>query len=278
MHRADNGRFISFFGDLHPSFFGNVVKAMGGAKRGYPVVSRMLAARDATPITGAELIAHCRRDLVATVHAVHRLTPNHRRGGRACARPGARVPAGTVLPAAELRNAGAARRRSRHRQHGAGMEGLAMTGAWTDPEQGLVSVIVLEMGGSSDLCALLKPGEPVVLMGPTGSPTEIHADATVALIGGGLGNAVLFSIGAATARGRLSGDLFRRLQADARPLQGRGDRARRRCHRVVLRRSARLRPDPAAGPQLRRQHRAGDGGIRRRPARRAAVPLPMPTT
>ena len=46
MHRADNGRFISFFGDLHPSFFGNVVKAMGGAKRGYPVVSRALAAQD----------------------------------------------------------------------------------------------------------------------------------------------------------------------------------------------------------------------------------------
>ncbi len=45
MHRADDGRFISFFGDLHPSFFGNVVKAMGGAKRGYPVVSRVLAAR-----------------------------------------------------------------------------------------------------------------------------------------------------------------------------------------------------------------------------------------
>ena len=77
------------------------------------------------------------------------------------------------------------------------MEGLAMTGAWTDPERGLVSVIVLEMGGSSDLCALLKPGEPVVLMGPTGTPTEIHADTTVALVGGGLGNAVLFSIGAA---------------------------------------------------------------------------------
>ena len=37
-----------------------------------------------------------------------------------------------------------------------------------------------------------------VLMGPTGTPTEIHADTTVALVGGGLGNAVLFSIGAAT--------------------------------------------------------------------------------
>jgi hypothetical protein len=77
------------------------------------------------------------------------------------------------------------------------MEGLAMTGAWTDPERGLVSVIVLEMGGSSDICALLKPGEPVVLMGPTGSPTEIAEGTTVALVGGGLGNAVLFSIGAA---------------------------------------------------------------------------------
>jgi hypothetical protein len=78
------------------------------------------------------------------------------------------------------------------------MEGLAMTGAWTDKQRGLVSVIVLEMGGSSDLCAILKPGEPVVLMGPTGMPTEIHANTTVALVGGGLGNAVLFSIGAAT--------------------------------------------------------------------------------
>jgi NAD(P)H-flavin reductase len=77
------------------------------------------------------------------------------------------------------------------------MEGIALTGAWVDRERGLVSTIVLEMGGSSDLCALLKPGEPVVLMGPTGTPTEIVADETVVLVGGGLGNAVLFSIGAA---------------------------------------------------------------------------------
>jgi hypothetical protein len=72
-----------------------------------------------------------------------------------------------------------------------------MTGAWTDKANGLLSVIALEMGGSSDLCAHLRPGEPVVLMGPTGTPTEIHPDTTVALVGGGLGNAVLFSIGAA---------------------------------------------------------------------------------
>ena len=84
------------------------------------------------------------------------------------------------------------------------MEGLALTGAWADTKRGLLSTIVLEMGGSSDLCALLKPGEPVILMGPTGTPTEIHGEETVLLVGGGLGNAVLFSIGAGVARGRLA--------------------------------------------------------------------------
>ena len=43
----------------------------------------------------------------------------------------------------------------------------------------------------------MRPGDKVVLMGPTGVATEIHPNSTVALVGGGLGNAVLFSIGAA---------------------------------------------------------------------------------
>ena len=53
---------------------------------------------------------------------------------------------------------------------------------------------MLEMGVSSRLCATLKPGQKVVVMGPTGTPTEIPENETVLLAGGGLGNAVLFSI------------------------------------------------------------------------------------
>ena len=198
MHKAPDGRFISFFGDLHPSFFGNVVKAMGGAKRGYPVVSRVLAARPASPVSGPGLIARCRNDLTATVHAVHRLTPTivevvvHAPAAARAFSPGQfyRLQNFEVLaPKAETPAFG---------MTALNMEGLAMTGAWTDKARGLVSVIVLEMGGSSDLCAVLKPGEPVVLMGPTGMPTALHPNTTVALAGGGLGNAVLFSIGAAT--------------------------------------------------------------------------------
>jgi NADPH-dependent glutamate synthase beta subunit-like oxidoreductase/NAD(P)H-flavin reductase len=197
MHRAENGRFVSFFGDLHPSFFGNVVKAMGGAKRGYPVVSHALASQNATRVSSADLVARCREQLSPTVHAVHRLTPT-------IVEVVVRAPAQAraFRPGQFFRLQNYELLAPRLSEPGAGntvlaMEGLAMTGAWTDPERGLVSVIVLEMGGSSDICALLKPGEPVVLMGPTGSPTEILPGATVALVGGGLGNAVLFSIGAA---------------------------------------------------------------------------------
>src|SRR5260221_1600298 len=47
MSLAEDGRAVSFFCDLHPSIAGYVVKAMGGAKQGYPVVSHTLARRPA---------------------------------------------------------------------------------------------------------------------------------------------------------------------------------------------------------------------------------------
>jgi NADPH-dependent glutamate synthase beta subunit-like oxidoreductase/NAD(P)H-flavin reductase len=192
MHRAADGRFVSFFGDLHPSFFGNVVKAMGGAKQGYPVVSRVLAARPATHVEPAALLARLAHELRARVHEVNRLTPTI-------------VEVVVEAPRAARSFMPGQFYRLQNFETGAprvdgtvlAMEGLAMTGAWTDPARGLVSVIALEMGGSSDLCAILKPGEDVVLMGPTGAPTETPAGETVALVGGGLGNAVLFSIGRA---------------------------------------------------------------------------------
>jgi NADPH-dependent glutamate synthase beta subunit-like oxidoreductase/NAD(P)H-flavin reductase len=193
LSRRHDGRFVSFLGDLHPSFFGNVVKAMGGAKQGYPVISRVLAdVQPASTISDAEFFARLNGELRASVHAVIRLTPTIVevvvRAPQAARkfRPGQFYRLQNFESLA--RTADATR---------LAMEGLALTGAWVDRERGLVSTIVLEMGGSSDLCALLAPGEPVILMGPTGSPTEIPKDETVVLVGGGLGNAVLFSIGQA---------------------------------------------------------------------------------
>ena len=197
LSRLEDGRFISFFGDLHPSYFGNVVKAMGSAKQGYPVVSRVLAQHPPrSALATAELFAALRRDLLATVHRVERLTPTIVEVVIKAPMAARKFHPGQFYRLQNFETlapvVGTGKERTRLQ-----MEGLALTGAWVDPKQGLVSTIVLEMGGSSDLCALLKPGEPVILMGPTGTPTHIVPNETVILAGGGLGNAVLFSIGQA---------------------------------------------------------------------------------
>ncbi len=188
-----DGRATSFFGDLHPSFFGNVVKAMSSAKLGWPIVDRRLArVAPASALTDAQFYAMLDDRLRARVERVVRLTPTI-------------VEVVVRAPAAAARFAPGQFYRLQNYEALAGvrcgtrfvMEGLALTGAWVDRDAGLVSLIVLEMGGSSNLCADLQPGEPVVLMGPTGSPTEIAGGETVVLAGGGLGNAVLFSIGQA---------------------------------------------------------------------------------
>ena len=183
-----DGKAISFFGDLHPSFSGNVVKAMGSAKRGYPVVSRILA--KSKPATSEDLAECLNSELRATVHEVVRLTPN-------IVEVVVKAPmaARAFQPGQFYRLQNFESLALRTPDTTLAMEGLALTGASVDRERGLLSTIVLEMGGSSDLCALLKPGEPVILMGPTGTPTETPAGETALLVGGGLGNAVLFSIG-----------------------------------------------------------------------------------
>ncbi len=176
---------LSFFGDLHPSYAGNVVKAMASAKQGYPVVDELIRSQRPLPPKDSPQLA-------ATVHSVQRLAPNiievvvHAPQAAQNFKPGQFFRLQNYETFAPKIN-----------DTTLAMEGLAMTGAWVDTKKGLVSTIILEMGGSSDICQLMKSGEPCVLMGPSGSPTEIPENETVLLIGGGLGNAVLFSIGKA---------------------------------------------------------------------------------
>jgi NADPH-dependent glutamate synthase beta subunit-like oxidoreductase/NAD(P)H-flavin reductase len=189
----DDGRAVSFLGDVHPSYAGNVVKAMASAKQGYPVISRMLARNGpASAASTADFFAALDDSLTASVHAVNRLTPT-------IVEVVVRTPAAARAfhPGQFYRLQNFETLAPETNGTRLAMEGLAMTGAWVDAEAGLLGLIVLEMGGSSDICALLEPGEAVVVMGPTGAPTEIPTGETVLLAGGGLGNAVLFAIGRA---------------------------------------------------------------------------------
>ncbi|HEX2572271.1 MAG TPA: pyridine nucleotide-disulfide oxidoreductase [Polyangia bacterium] len=195
------GRTVTYYGDNHPRFAGSVVKAMASAKKGLQAIVDLfapeLAGLDAGGREGREqiwsdLVERVDEALIATVYRVNRLTPT-------IVEVVVRAPF-----AAEKFQPGQFYRLQNYEVDSPvvegtrlSMEGIALTGAWTDPELGLLSLIVLELGGSSRLCAHLKEGQRVVVMGPTGAPTEIPRGETVLLAGGGLGNAVLFSIGRA---------------------------------------------------------------------------------
>jgi NADPH-dependent glutamate synthase beta subunit-like oxidoreductase/NAD(P)H-flavin reductase len=199
-HPSRKEKVISFYGDNHPKYAGNVVKAMASAKDGYPHVTGIFAselmsmdrsseAQQARDEQWFSLVAKLDDGLLATVHEVNRLTPT-------IVEVVVRAPfaARHFEPGQFFRLQNFEALAPQLEGAALAMEGIALTGASADPANGLLSVIVLEMGGSSRLCAMLKPGEAVVLMGPTGAPTDIPKDETVLLAGGGLGNAVLFSI------------------------------------------------------------------------------------
>ncbi|HYM33888.1 MAG TPA: hypothetical protein VET48_00760, partial [Steroidobacteraceae bacterium] len=189
-----NGKYITFYGDNHPRYAGNVVKAMASAKDGYQQVLRAVFGDSAErPVESINEWYSLRRELdselLATVVRVERLT-------RTIVEVVVKAPAAArhFHPGQFYRLQNFERLAPKIGGTPLTMEGLALTGAWVDKDAGLLSLIVLEMGSSSRQCAMLKPGEPVVVMGPTGTPTEIPENETVMLAGGGLGNAVLFSI------------------------------------------------------------------------------------
>jgi NADPH-dependent glutamate synthase beta subunit-like oxidoreductase/NAD(P)H-flavin reductase len=197
-----DGRYVTYYGDSHPKYAGNVVKAMASARDGYPHIVGLFpdAARPVSKTEQAgrdagwsELIAILDHDFLSRVERVVRLTPT-------IVEVIVKAPAAArhFQPGQFYRLQNYETLAPRLGADGGGprmlMEGLALTGAWVDKARGLLSMIALEMGVSSRQCAYLKPGEPVLVMGPTGAPTEIPRGEHVLLAGGGLGNAVLFSI------------------------------------------------------------------------------------
>ncbi|MDQ3744552.1 MAG: FAD-dependent oxidoreductase [Acidobacteriota bacterium] len=192
------GRFITYYGDNHPTYAGNVVKAMASAKDGYEQVTALFAdelahlrAEDqaAREESFARLVETLDESLIARVERVVRLTDTIVEVIVRAPMQARKFHPGQFYRLQNYETDALAVDGTRLT-----MEGLALTGAWVDKERGLLSLIVLEMGASSRQCVLLKPGQPVVVMGPTGTPTEIPEGETVLLAGGGLGNAVLFSI------------------------------------------------------------------------------------
>lgn len=192
IYKDKKNRGITIFGDLHPQYKGNVVKAMASAKDGYKTIDTQLNKID----------LHLNRSFIKDLsHYLSARVEEVREIGEGIIEVIIKSPSAAQQfePGQFYRLQNFETNAIHHKVTGdvLAMEGLALTGAWVDKKKSLISTVVLEMGGSSNLCRHLSPGENISLMGPTGTPTEIVANKTVVIVGGGLGNAVLLSIGKA---------------------------------------------------------------------------------
>ncbi|MBA3271078.1 MAG: FAD-dependent oxidoreductase, partial [Acidobacteria bacterium] len=143
-----DGRFVSYYGDNHPRYNGNVVKAMASAKHGYGHVVTLFeeeiaqldpATQSARDAKWDAMIATMEEQLLARVERVVRLTPTI-------------VEVIVKAPAAarhfnpgqfyRLQNFERLSPHVRTNGHRAAllMEGIALTGAWVDRAQGLLSL------------------------------------------------------------------------------------------------------------------------------------------
>lgn len=186
---------VSFIGDTHPDFNGNVVKAIASGLRIYPKIVEAFGSKANAKGKDDEYMAFSARMrylLQPKVLETKRHTPHV-------------VELLLHAPQATRRfNPAQIYRLQNFETVAAEVDGtrlqtetIALTGSSVDKDKGTVSLIIRERGASTRLCATFNPGEPVTLMGPSGNASAIPENKTILVIGDWLAAATLRSLGPA---------------------------------------------------------------------------------
>ncbi|MFZ2314909.1 MAG: FAD-dependent oxidoreductase [Gammaproteobacteria bacterium] len=186
---------VSLIGDTHPVFHGNVVKAIASGTRTYPKITAIL--KDKIGIGSDEeyqrFAEQMRHLFIAKVVAVTRKTSRIIELTIQAPLAAKHFKIGQFF---RLQNFETYAPRIDHTLFQ--MEPLALTGAECDINKGTLTFIVVENSATAKLCATLKPGEPITLMGPTGVRTKLPTEhETVLVIGNQASFAFLRSFGPA---------------------------------------------------------------------------------
>ena len=175
---------VSFIGDTHPQFHGSVVKAMASGKHAAQAIAKLLAPLRARPQPAPDqawlrFAAELDRRLQPQIQQVEQLAAN-------LTRITVRAPqaAQNWHPGQVYRLQNFDTRSERLQGIPLTMEGMAITGVQVDKARGEVQLLVNSVGASSRIAASLKPGAPVILMGPTGTGLPVPQQATITVIGG----------------------------------------------------------------------------------------------
>ncbi len=185
------GHHVSFIGDTHPVFHGSVVKAIASAKASYPQVMHSLAAL--APVSEHSLgrFQDTLRDLLSMrVLRVDRSNP-------AVTEMWIKAP----LAARNFRPGQFFRLQTFESHspvvHNTRLQIPVLTVSGAGVEEDAIRLMVLQWGTGPRLVGSLEPGDPLILMGPTGAPTDIPQDKTILVVAGRWGAAVMLDIGPA---------------------------------------------------------------------------------
>ncbi len=183
---SDTKKAVSFFGDLHPNFEGNVVKAMASAKLGYKQIKEvldLLPNPELAPNWHNDFLQKINLDFLARIEKINRLSDHVVEVFVKAPLAAKNTEIGQIF---RLQNYHSLAKKVNGQF--LVMESVAITALSIDRDQGIISGIVVETGGSTSLIKNFAIGEPCIFMGPSGKPTEIPQNETVLLIGGGRGN------------------------------------------------------------------------------------------
>ena len=188
-----DGHRVSFVGDTHPAFNGSVVKAIASAKRSYPHVMNSLARLDrpaASERAAAPFLERMDDLFRARVVEINRDNP-------AMVELWVRAP----LAARNFRPGQFFRLQTFESTspivEGTRLQVPLLTVSGTGVRNDCIRLMVLQWGAGPRIVGRLQPGDPLVLMGPTGAPTDMPRGRTIMVVAGRWGAAVMLDIGAA---------------------------------------------------------------------------------
>lgn len=184
------GRAVSFFGDLHPNFEGNVVKAMSSAKNGHKQITRLLnTSTNNNDVSFDGFLQKINSEFLVQIHEINALSDYVFEIIIKAPLLAHHTQIGQIF---RLQNYHAFAPKIKDQTMA--MEGVAVTALDVDVAQGLIKGIVTNYGGSTALIKNFRKNDPCIFMGPSGKPTEIAQNETVVLIGGGRGHMPLTHI------------------------------------------------------------------------------------
>ncbi len=177
----ENKKTVSFFGDTHTSFAGSVVKAMASAKNGFETINKSL---EILPKNNnyLEFLKGINSQFQVKVQELNILSENIFELVVFAPILAKKTRLGHIF---RLHNYHSLAQRKGETL--LAMEGVSLTAYKIDQKNGLISVIIINAGGSSNISKNLKIGEHIIFMGPSGSASHIAKDQTVAFIGAGRG-------------------------------------------------------------------------------------------